>query len=365
MMMKNSLYTLILLCFSTMLKAQDKLELSFGDPAPALRYSKWIQGTPVTSLTGDKIYVLEFWATWCKPCIEAMPHLSDLAEKYADRMKVIGVNVFERTSGQTYESSLPSVETFLKQNADKMRFDVIADNNAREMSNNWLQKAHVVGIPATIIVKENQVLWIGHPAFLDKVLIEIFENKYDLKRRKQEYEEGMLSSMRVRGIYDTNMKKIDDALAKKDYKASILAADEAIKSDTSAAFQYRLKKLQVLLVQADKKAVEIMLKETAKYDQSQGLALAGYISHQDNLPREYALTAIEIIDKSKTANAYYLDLMATMQSKLGDYKGALGTQQRALEAMKQNELKSPGKIKPETFAEFENKIQKYRDALKK
>ncbi|MNJ87461.1 Thiol-disulfide oxidoreductase YkuV [compost metagenome] len=356
---------LMLLFLSVMGNAQTKLELSIGDAAPPLSYAKWIKGVPTESLTGSKIYVLEFWATWCKPCIEAMPHLSDLADKYADKMKVIAVNVSERTGSEPYESSLPKVEAFLAQNSHIMRFDVITDNNQREMNNNWLRKGNIVGIPATIIVRDNKILWIGHPLFLDNVLTEIFENTYDMKARKIAYEAQMLSSMSARSSYNKHVSKIDDALAKRDYFNAIIAADEAIRVDTASAFQYRLKKLHVLLSQGNMEAVAGFLNSTIEKDKGQGLALAGFIANQQNLAKECDEVAIQIIKKTSTDNAYYLDLMAFMQDRIGDHAGAASTQEHALATMKENELMKPGKIKPETFAEFENKIQKYKQAAQK
>jgi thiol-disulfide isomerase/thioredoxin len=32
-----------------------------------------------------KVVVVEFWATWCAPCIASIPHLNDLAERFKDR----------------------------------------------------------------------------------------------------------------------------------------------------------------------------------------------------------------------------------------------------------------------------------------
>lgn len=46
------------------------------------------------------MHVLEYWATCCGPCIAAMPHLSDLADKYKDKDTFIGGNVFEKTAGE-------------------------------------------------------------------------------------------------------------------------------------------------------------------------------------------------------------------------------------------------------------------------
>jgi thiol-disulfide isomerase/thioredoxin len=40
-----------------------------------------------------KVVILDFWATYCPPCIEEIPHLMDLQAKYGDDLQVIGLNV--------------------------------------------------------------------------------------------------------------------------------------------------------------------------------------------------------------------------------------------------------------------------------
>ncbi|HEX4793786.1 MAG TPA: redoxin family protein [Humisphaera sp.] len=59
--------------------------LFVGDPAPPLAISKWVQGEPVPQLEKGKIYVIEFWATSCGPCVQLIPHLSRLQEQYKDK----------------------------------------------------------------------------------------------------------------------------------------------------------------------------------------------------------------------------------------------------------------------------------------
>ena len=68
--------------------------LGLGDPAPPLTVSKFVKGTKVDKFEPGKIYVVEFWATWCGPCKVSIPHLTELQEKQKD-VTFIGVSVWE------------------------------------------------------------------------------------------------------------------------------------------------------------------------------------------------------------------------------------------------------------------------------
>ncbi len=71
-------------------KQREQINAMQGQPAPELKLKDWLNSKAQTlpDLKG-KIVILDFWATWCGPCLASIPHNNELAKKYADRGVVI------------------------------------------------------------------------------------------------------------------------------------------------------------------------------------------------------------------------------------------------------------------------------------
>src|SRR5947209_10740664 len=61
-----------------------------GQTAPEIIVGKWLNSEPLTlSKLRGRVVVLEFWATWCKPCEEVVPMLNNLHDEHAKRGLVV------------------------------------------------------------------------------------------------------------------------------------------------------------------------------------------------------------------------------------------------------------------------------------
>ncbi len=150
--------------------------LDIGDVAPRFKTIAWIKGDTVQKFVKNHTYVLEYWATWCKPCKAAMPHLSVLARQYRDRVTVLGINSFEEphTTKQTVHAFVDSMGT-------KMDYAVAMQDKA--MSAAWMNASAEQGIPKTFVVDdEGRIAWIGHPKDLGDVLDKIVNHTWDIRK---------------------------------------------------------------------------------------------------------------------------------------------------------------------------------------
>ncbi|MFN4082171.1 MAG: TlpA family protein disulfide reductase [Bacteroidia bacterium] len=98
----------------------------------------------------DTVYILNFWATWCKPCVEELPYLEKLNEKYSD--KKVKVILLSNDFSRQVETKL---KPFVKNNNIKSSVYFINEKTP----NNWMpfvSEQWNGNIPATLVVFGNK-----------------------------------------------------------------------------------------------------------------------------------------------------------------------------------------------------------------
>lgn len=72
--------------------------MSAGDDAPSFELEAWAylakgEKEPALESVKGKVVLIEFWGTWCAPCVRAMPRIQALHARFKDRgLKVIGIS---------------------------------------------------------------------------------------------------------------------------------------------------------------------------------------------------------------------------------------------------------------------------------
>jgi thiol-disulfide isomerase/thioredoxin len=63
-----------------------------GKDAPKLEVSGWVNGEVKPEDMKGKVVVVDFYATWCGPCMAAIPHNNEMLKKYKDQgLMIVGV----------------------------------------------------------------------------------------------------------------------------------------------------------------------------------------------------------------------------------------------------------------------------------
>jgi thiol-disulfide isomerase/thioredoxin len=128
-----------------MLRMAALLALAFLMPAQsgsltAVSFSQWQQH--LSAYRGE-IVVVDFWATWCSPCLQRFPHIVQLHERYGGKgVRFVSMALEDRSDPGAIERA----RTFLKkQNAafDSYRLD--------EEIPDAFEKLDLLGIPAVLI----------------------------------------------------------------------------------------------------------------------------------------------------------------------------------------------------------------------
>ncbi|KAI8352671.1 thioredoxin-like protein [Mortierella sp. GBAus27b] len=132
--------------------------MSVGTVVPFVDDFIVIKGDPSTTVGGPipegrtKVVVLEFWATWCGPCLQSIPFLSELQRKYKD----VDVTII----GTTNEKDEQKIRNFVS--SQSMEYTVVLDKN-QSLYTKVFKASGQTGIPFAAVVVNNKIVFSGHP----------------------------------------------------------------------------------------------------------------------------------------------------------------------------------------------------------
>lgn len=134
-----------------------------GEPAPDFKLENLDgQSTSLSDFRG-KTVLLNFWATWCPPCVSEMPYLQQVYEGWSEKgLAVLAINIGENPT---------EVKGFLQ--AHNLSLPVLLDTKE-----NAARKYNITGIPTSFFIDSDGIIQqkiIG--AFPSKEVIETHLNK--------------------------------------------------------------------------------------------------------------------------------------------------------------------------------------------
>ena len=328
-------------------------DLTIGSKAPQLDVETWMQDgngffDHTSKFEKDKVYVVEFWATWCGPCIMSMPHLAELQNQYRGQgVQIISVTNedTETVQGLLDKKHPEEGKTFEEITA---AWSVVSDPD-ESVSDDYMRASGQTGIPTAFVVgKTGRVEWIGHPASMDAPLEAIVNDDWDMVKFKEqfEYENKMQEAMQdLNTLVGTG--KIEEALElvammikkapKEEYKEHWTGMKHNVKlvvgkldDETTKYYQDQLKEMK------DDKAVDSALRfGNMLFGVSQQGADLG------TLPTDALETITELEEEvPKAYKVLYFNTVALMNELNEDFVAAAKAQEKAVEVAKPRQAKS-------------------------
>lgn len=147
--------------------ASSQNELVVGKMAPNINITDYIFNTPSDKNFKNKFILLEFWATWCGPCLEEVPSLNKLQEKFKSKKDFVFISI-------TNEKPDKVLRTLKRIPFNSI---VVSDQTGKTFKNFIEDKDGSYSIPKTILIDNKGIVkWIGSPYDLNDLILDKFIN---------------------------------------------------------------------------------------------------------------------------------------------------------------------------------------------
>lgn len=173
--MKQTLLLITLLVPTLLFAQSDLLKPQYemiGATLNELTITDYLLNKPEETNFNNKFKVLEFWATWCRPCLKAVPHLNKLQNKYKDRNIVF--------LSFTYEKPEETLKTL-----ERVKFEtiVVSDQTKKTHRSLKIENNGTMALPRTVLIDdENKIVWYGSPEKFTEKIMEKFLRKEQLTK---------------------------------------------------------------------------------------------------------------------------------------------------------------------------------------
>ena len=332
--------------------APPTLALSIGSKAPIPEISDFVRGEKPTFFEPGKVYVIEFWATWCPPCRQSMPHLTKLAEDMKSKgVVIVGIS----------DEKVETVRTFLEKEEwkQKARYTLATDPD-RSTHKAYMEASGQGGIPTAFIVREGVVQWIGHPMEMDAPLAKVVDGTWDSKTAKQTFEDAVAEEMKAMGRQNDMTKAIDS----KDWDKAIAMIDaEIATAKGEEALQSKVQKAQILLIAGRGDAAYALCAELVKEDPNVRTYIATSVLRIPDVADRRVDVAIgwlsDVVTADGATNPQVLAELAYAWSLKGDFTKAADFARRAMES-----AKSLGPTAAEYVADLAEQLKGYESKSK-
>ncbi|WP_348529124.1 TlpA disulfide reductase family protein [Mesorhizobium sp. LSHC424B00] len=273
--------------------------LRMDSPAPSIKVENWLRGEPLTNFQPGKVYIVEFWATWCGPCVAAMPHLVQLQEKYKNSgLEVVGVAADEDAS--TAHEARTKLDAWLNEKCSNLNFRIAFDYTG-EMNKLWMEPSISVGIPTSFVVdRDGCIAFIGHPMQLDEILPEVLNSSWRTSDQAKAVDTERITTRqriaRELALTKPIYAKLRPAMQAEDWTVALSAVEEGV-ALMPGNFNFRETLADLLLhkirdMQAGMPVIRKLVRDAIrkKFEAEHWMAMAlnqlfGPAKHNSHLPR--------------------------------------------------------------------------------
>jgi thiol-disulfide isomerase/thioredoxin len=321
--------------------------LMIGDSAPGMTGASWMRGGPVGEWRNGHVYLLDFWATWCAPCLEMMPATQALEDRHTeDQLHVVGVAIWSQKGPMTPAQALAK--------HPGLTYAVAEDSDDR-LADRFMGGTGARGLPTFMLIdRSGRLAWVGEPGDeFDEALEEIINGTFNLAAARKTDE--------IRRKGQALFSQIDEFRRDGQPRQAAGLVDSVIALDEQRNGWAYAMKYEILVTDCD--APEEALEVAAEFLAGKpgrnpffNYAFALRITREDgsggpqqrelDLGLRLARRAVNLTDEP---NPEYLAMLARIHSLRGELDDAIRWQRLAIEAAPQAQIDSLS----ETLHEYE------------